>query len=95
MERFRPGTGFVSRLPAGAALADRESQAILGVDVGGTFTDLILVDDDKGQVSVAKVPSTPHNQAFGVISAIEATGSPLEDVTAIVHGTTVTTTKGR
>lgn len=64
---------------------------VIGVDVGGTFTDLILVDDDKGQVSVAKVPSTPHNQAFGVISAIEATGSPLEDVTAIVHGTTVTT----
>ena len=64
---------------------------VIGVDVGGTFTDLILVDDVKGQVSVAKVPSTPQNQAFGVIAAIEATGSSLDDVTAIVHGTTVTT----
>lgn len=64
---------------------------VIGVDVGGTFTDLILVDDVKGQVSVAKVPSTPHNQAFGVVSAIDATGVPLAEVNAIVHGTTVTT----
>ena len=63
----------------------------VGVDVGGTFTDLVAVDAAAGQFRVAKVPSTPLNQALGVLDALERAGVPLPDVTAFIHGTTVGT----
>ncbi len=63
---------------------------IIGVDVGGTFTDLVLMDGD-GAPRVAKVPSTPENQAFGVLGAIAKAGAALADVDTVVHGTTITT----
>ena len=43
---------------------------IVGVDVGGTFTDLISFDTNSDTVSIAKVLSTPENQAFGVMKAL-------------------------
>ena len=43
---------------------------IAGVDVGGTFTDLIALDPASAEVRLAKVPTTPENQAFGVIRAL-------------------------
>ncbi len=43
----------------------------LGVDVGGTFTDLLLVNEKSGQVFTAKVPSTPADQSIGVLNGIE------------------------
>jgi N-methylhydantoinase A len=64
---------------------------IVGVDVGGTFTDLIAVDTMDGAVRLAKVPTTPENQAFGVLKALESAGLSLPDVGMIVHGTTTTT----
>jgi N-methylhydantoinase A len=64
---------------------------ILGIDVGGTFTDLILVDDATGEVRMAKVPTTVDNQAFGVIAALDAAGADPATLDAIVHGTTTTT----
>jgi len=64
---------------------------VIGVDVGGTFTDLIQLDEAAGTVSIAKVPSTPHNQAFGVMAAVGRVGDGLAGVRAVVHGTTVTT----
>ncbi len=64
---------------------------IAGVDVGGTFTDLIAVDAGTGEVRLAKVPTTPENQAFGVIRALEDAGLPLPAVGMLVHGTTTTT----
>ena len=63
----------------------------LGVDVGGTFTDLLLLDLDTGSFEVAKVPSTPENQAKGFIAGVERLGKPLSDVETIVHGTTIGT----
>ena len=63
----------------------------VGVDVGGTFTDLILLDQAAGDIRVAKVPTTADNQAFGVLAALEQTGVPLSEVGAIIHGTTTTT----
>lgn len=63
----------------------------IGVDVGGTFTDLVLTDESGGPPVIAKVPSTPDNQAFGVLAAIAETGVDLADVDIIVHGTTATT----
>jgi N-methylhydantoinase A len=64
---------------------------VAGVDVGGTFTDLIMVDGETGDVRVAKVPSTPTNQAEGVMAALRAAGADLHALQAIVHGTTVAT----
>jgi N-methylhydantoinase A len=64
---------------------------IAGIDVGGTFTDLILVDDETGEVKLAKVPTTVHNQAFGVLSALQSAGADLPSLAAIIHGTTTTT----
>jgi N-methylhydantoinase A len=43
----------------------------LGVDVGGTFTDLLLVNEKTGQTWKAKVSSTPHDQSEGVLRGIE------------------------
>ena len=64
---------------------------IIGVDVGGTFTDLILFDAASGAVRVAKVPTTVENQAFGVLAAIAEAGVMPAEIDAIVHGTTTTT----
>ncbi|MBL8671064.1 MAG: hydantoinase/oxoprolinase family protein, partial [Alphaproteobacteria bacterium] len=68
---------------------------IVGCDVGGTFTDLILLDDGDGRgpprMKLAKVPTTVENQAFGVLEAISRTGESLGDIDVIVHGTTTTT----
>lgn len=67
------------------------ADTVIGVDVGGTFTDLISVDPNSGNVQVTKVPTTVENQAFGVMSAIEAVEAKLENIGAISHGTTTTT----
>ena len=64
---------------------------IAGIDVGGTFTDLIVVDDASGDVRIAKVPTTVDNQAFGVLAALDAAGVDAAALEAIVHGTTTTT----
>jgi len=65
--------------------------AIVGIDVGGTFTDLITVDDVTGEVRLAKVPTTVENQAWGVLAAIDAAGVDLADAQNVSHGTTTTT----
>ena len=62
-----------------------------GVDVGGTFTDLVIFDPASGDVRLAKVPTTLPNQAGGVLAAFEAAGVALADIDLIVHGTTTTT----
>jgi N-methylhydantoinase A/oxoprolinase/acetone carboxylase beta subunit len=65
---------------------------VAGVDVGGTFTDLILIDTGKGgRVTVAKTPTTPDNQSGGVLAALAQSGFPIEQIDLIVHGTTTTT----
>ncbi|WP_292239727.1 hydantoinase/oxoprolinase family protein, partial [Mesorhizobium sp.] len=65
---------------------------VAGIDVGGTFTDLLLIDGKAGgKVHIAKTPTTVENQAFGVVAALGATGFPVEGIDLIVHGTTTTT----
>ena len=64
---------------------------IIGVDVGGTFTDLISFDTNTDSIRIAKVLSTPENQAFGVMTALETAEANLESVESLIHGTTVTT----
>lgn len=64
---------------------------VAGVDVGGTFTDLMILDPATGEVRLAKVPTTLPNQSGGVLAAFESAGVALADVDLIVHGTTTTT----
>jgi N-methylhydantoinase A len=66
---------------------------VAGIDVGGTFTDLLMTEGegDALRIHLAKVPTTPENQALGVIRAIEATGVKPADLDLIIHGTTATT----
>ena len=69
--------------------SENAQSIIAGIDVGGTFTDLLLVADDG--VKVIKTPTTVENQAYGVLAALAETGAPLSEIDAIVHGTTTTT----
>ena len=62
---------------------------VLGIDVGGTFTDLIMLDGDRLQL--AKVPTTPGNQATGVLAAIRESRADVSTIDLIIHGTTATT----
>jgi N-methylhydantoinase A len=66
---------------------------LLGVDVGGTFTDAVVAVD--GRLVTAKAPSTPEDQSEGVLAAVQAAleraGAPAKDVEAFAHGTTVAT----
>src|SRR6266850_8245185 len=64
---------------------------LVGVDVGGTFTDLVLVDEASGEVRVAKVPTTVANQAGGVQAALAGTAAGADEVAVVVHGTTTAT----
>ena len=64
---------------------------VLGIDVGGTFTDLIYVDKENDIIEFAKVPTSSENQAFGVMDAIKKAKLKLDQVKLIVHGTTTTT----
>ena len=67
----------------------------IGVDIGGTFTDVALIDDASGAIGVAKVPTTPRNLAEGVLSALDIAmqryGIAAADVGLLSHATTVVT----
>ena len=64
---------------------------VIGVDVGGTFTDILALDENTGEVRVAKVPSTRGDQSAGFLSGIKAATDDLGAVSTIIHGTTVAT----
>src|SRR5215472_9748901 len=61
----------------------------VGIEVGGTFTDIVAVDGSR--VEVAKVPSTPASPDVGAYAAIGAVGIRAADMTDLVHGSTVAT----
>src|SRR5918994_833332 len=66
----------------------------LGVDVGGTHTDLVLLDAASGTLMVEKVASTPKNPALGVLDGVArfiARGIAPADIEFFAHGTTITT----
>ena len=64
---------------------------IVGIDVGGTFTDLTAVDEATGRVVVTKVPSRPQAEGAAVLAGLAALGIASRDVRRLVHGTTVGT----
>jgi N-methylhydantoinase A len=67
----------------------------LGVDVGGTFTDLLLINESNGETHTAKVPSTPEDSSVGVLNGIaricEESGIDPKQINRVMHGTTVAT----
>lgn len=67
----------------------------LGVDVGGTFTDLLLINEDSGETFTAKVPSTPGDSSVGVLNGIDRicalSGVDVSRINRVMHGTTVAT----
>lgn len=76
-------TGQVSSSPRAPLLA-------VGVDVGGTFTDVFFLDEAQGRIDIAKVPSTRGDQATGFIEGLRAKAEP-KQIATVVHGTTVGT----
>jgi N-methylhydantoinase A len=63
----------------------------VGVDIGGTFTDVAVLDEGTGDVSVAKVPTTPRNFVDGFLAGIQKAAVTPKKTSYIIHGTTVAT----
>ena len=75
--------------------APHEPRLRIGIDTGGTFTDVVCVDSRSGAMRVTKVASTPANPAIGLVRGVrqilQATGEPVAEVAGLAHGTTVAT----
>src|SRR5262245_26733310 len=75
--------------------ATRQPRLRIGIDTGGTFTDIVAVDSGSGDMRVTKVASTPANPAIGLVRGVEgilaAAGVASADVAGLAHGTTVAT----
>ena len=63
----------------------------VAVDIGGTFTDICILDEDSGALRVAKTASTPDDPLIGAMRGLEEAKVNLKDVTLFSHGTTVAT----
>jgi N-methylhydantoinase A len=63
----------------------------IGIDTGGTFTDVVAVDEDSGEIVTTKTPSTPGDPAEGFMVGIDRLGAA--DIAAVCHGTTVATNR--
>jgi N-methylhydantoinase A len=61
----------------------------IGVDIGGTFTDLVVLDEATGRVATTKALSTPHDLLEGVLRCVDQAGVDLRDGRLVIHGTTV------
>ncbi len=85
-QRFPPRT-----ISVGLIMSSQKSSLTVGIDVGGTFTDLLAIDTVTGEVKLAKVPTTADNQAIGFMASLAAAGAEPASLQAIVHGTTTTT----
>ena len=75
--------------------APHEPRLRIGIDTGGTFTDVVSVDSGSGAMRVTKVASTPANPAIGLVRGVrailDAAGAAPDDVAGLAHGTTVAT----
>ena len=67
------------------------SHVVIGVDVGGTFTDILALDEHSDEVRVFKIPSTREDQSIGFLEGILEVSENVKDVGTIIHGTTVAT----
>ncbi|MEM9220823.1 MAG: hydantoinase/oxoprolinase family protein [Pseudomonadota bacterium] len=75
-------------------MSDPQAKAgafVIGVDVGGTFTDVFLWDEAQGSLSTAKVPSTRGDESVGLVEGIAQKVADFREIATVVHGTTVGT----
>ncbi len=76
-------------------MAAKRARLRIGIDTGGTFTDIVCVDGSSGLMHVTKVASTPSNPAVGLVRGVkailDASGSSTDDLSGLAHGTTVAT----
>ena len=61
----------------------------IGIDIGGTFTDLVVLDEATGRVTNTKALSTPRDLLQGVLACVDQAGADLRDCRMVIHGTTV------
>src|SRR4051794_10235730 len=64
---------------------------LIGIDTGGTFTDLVAYNSDTGEMTTFKTPSVPSQPGQALLDAIDGAGIPVEKIAILVHGTTVAT----
>jgi N-methylhydantoinase A len=75
-----------------ANMAERRRRVRVGIDTGGTFTDVVAVDEDTGELFTTKTPSTPADPADGFLTGLrKVLPGPDVDILAVSHGTTVAT----
>jgi N-methylhydantoinase A len=74
-------------------MTGRSPQLRIGIDTGGTFTDIVCVDSASGAMRVTKVASTPQNPAIGLVRGVKSilADASLDDLAGLAHGTTVAT----
>jgi N-methylhydantoinase A len=77
------------------AMSAKMASLRIGIDTGGTFTDIVCVDDASGAMRVTKVASTPANPAIALVRGVNAilaqSNASVEDLAVLAHGTTVAT----
>src|SRR4051794_4571405 len=76
-------------------MTERRAHLRIGIDTGGTFTDIVCVDGASGTMRVTKVASTPSNPAIGLVRGVEAilaaAHASVDELAGLAHGTTVAT----
>ena len=72
-------------------MTSANARFVIGIDVGGTFTDLFFLDRSTGTVTTGKLPSTVADQSIGLVDGISRELDDFSDIATIVHGTTVGT----
>src|SRR4029079_401997 len=89
----RPRTVADTEAAGKGPRSPREQRSMwrIGVDVGGTFTDLFGWDDVTGRRVTAKVLTTKHDRSEGVLRAIRAAEIPFHEISHLLHGTTTAT----
>jgi N-methylhydantoinase A len=72
-------------------MADPNGRFLVGIDTGGTFTDLVAYDLQSGELSTSKTPSVPNQPGQALLDAVQAADLAMPDIAGLVHGTTVGT----
>ena len=69
----------------------RQMGKLVGVDIGGTFTDIVALDENQKDLRIAKTATTPHDQSAGLIAGLDTMDLSYADIELAIHGTTVAT----
>src|SRR3954464_3455929 len=78
-------------MSAARAMAHTKDRFLVGIDTGGTFTDLVAYDTHSGTLSTSKTPSVPGEPGQALLDAVQAADLAMSEIAGLVHGTTVGT----